>query len=316
MVVVGAALAIACGSLPPPESRGSFSFGVFGDGPYRWTELGRFDRLMQDVNRSDLSFFVHIGDVLWYPCSDEALADRRDALRGIGVPVVYTPGDNEWSDCHERIAGRYDPLDRLRAVRRIFFRDTLWSEIGALRPTRQSADSPWAEYVENIRWEMGTIVFATMHLVGSGSDLAPFNGRTDANDAEAQQRWQAALAWMADAFRVAGERNARAVVLAMHGNLGFDPPLDDPDVYGPIRRALAEHAVRWGKPVLVIHGDWHELHIDQALVDADGTAVPNVTRLETFGSPDIGWVRVFVDTLGPALFSFEPRKMPRHMLWW
>jgi hypothetical protein len=35
----------------------------------------------------------------------------------------------------------------------------------------------------------------------------------------------------------------------------------------------------------------------------------NFTRLETFGSPDIGWVRVVVDTVAGRVVEFEPRLM-------
>jgi hypothetical protein len=32
-----------------------------------------------------------------------------------------------------------------------------------------------------------------------------------------------------------------------------------------------------------------------------------ITRLETYGSPFVGWVKVTVDPARPDLFSFEPR---------
>lgn len=314
-LALAAALA-GCGELPPVEPRGSFSFGVFGDGPYRWNQMGRFDRLIEDVNRADVAFLIHIGDVLWYPCSDQVLLDRRDALAGVRAPVVYTPGDNEWTDCHERIAGGYDPLERLDAVRRIFFAEVRWSGVETLRPVRQSADTAWARYVENVRWEMGDIVFATLHVVGSENGLEPFPGRSAANDAEARERMRAGLAWMAEAFGVAATQDARAVVLAMHANPGFDGDDADRAPYAEFLRALAAEAAQWDKPVLLIHGDWHELHIDRPLVDSAGDTVRNVLRLETFGSPDIGWVNVVVDTTAAELFAFEPRKMPRRMIWW
>ena len=38
-------------------------------------------------------------------------------------------------------------------------------------------------------------------------------------------------------------------------------------------------------------------------------------RLETFGSPDIGWVDVVVDTASSEPFRFEPNVTPRWM-WW
>ncbi len=46
-----------------------------------------------------------------------------------------------------------------------------------------------------------------------------------------------------------------------------------------------------------------------------GDTLRNVARLETVGSPDIGWVRVIVDTIGGQLFSFELREMPSLLPW-
>jgi len=67
--------------------------------------------------------------------------------------------------------------------------------------------------------------------------------------------------------------------------------------------------------VLFIHGDNHEFIVDRPLIDPETTdTVWNVIRLETMGSPDIGWIRVIVDTIGPDLFSFEPRHMGS--AWW
>jgi hypothetical protein len=35
--------------------------------------------------------------------------------------VIYTPGDNEWTDTHDERVGSHDPLERLASIRRIFF---------------------------------------------------------------------------------------------------------------------------------------------------------------------------------------------------
>ena len=39
----------------------------------------------------------------------------------------------------------------------------------------------------------------------------------------------------------------------------------------------------------------------------DGEPVPNALRLETYGSPFVGWVRVTVDPDSPGVFIVEPR---------
>ena len=121
-VACAAAALAACGPssadrLPPD----SFAFGVFGDGPYYLWEEGPFERLIADVNQTDLRWFLHVGDILDRSCGDEVLAKRLAQFNTIRHPVIYTPGDNEWTDCHQGRSGGFDPLDRLAAVRRIFF---------------------------------------------------------------------------------------------------------------------------------------------------------------------------------------------------
>ncbi|MGH7546310.1 MAG: hypothetical protein ACREKI_09025, partial [Gemmatimonadota bacterium] len=282
-IIVGV-LPVACGELPPPEPRGHFTFGVFGDGPYTGGELARFRRLLDDVNRTEISFLIHVGDLLWYPCSDEALLERRDALSTLSAPVVYTPGDNEWTDCHERLAGGYAPLERLSAVRRIYFADTTWSGVSRLRPTSQAADLEWAPFVENVRWEVGGIVFATLHVVGSDNGFQPFPGRSADDDAEARTRTRAALAWMRETFAIATEQDARAVVFAMHADPDFERASVRSGAYAPFLSALETEAMRFGRRVLLVHGDSHEQRADRPLRTRDsGDTVPNLLRLETYG---------------------------------
>ncbi len=303
-------------NLPPVDpTEGSFTFGVIGDGPYYGIEEGRFRRMLTDVNASGAVFLLHVGDIMWYPCSDQKFLSIRDALSGLDMPVVYTPGDNDWTDCHERRPGRYDPLDRLATIRRIFFADTSWNNASALALRSQAADSQWATFVENQQWVFGGILFATMHVVGSDNALEDFAGRTEANDSEVATREAAALAWMGAAFAEAERLDTRAVVLTMHADPDFEDRWQTQAAYGQLKTQLAALANRWAKPVLFIHGDNHEFTVDRPLIDPETKdTVWNVTRLETMGSPDIGWIRVIVDTIAPDLFSFEPRHLGN--AWW
>lgn len=62
--------------------------------------------------------------------------------------------------------------------------------------------------------------------------------------------------------------------------------------------------------MLLIHGDTHEYTVDHPLRRAGtGEALENFTGLETYGSPDIGWVRVVVDSVAGRVVEFEPRLM-------
>jgi hypothetical protein len=70
---------------------------------------------------------------------------------------------------------------------------------------------------------------------------------------------------------------------------------------------MEEVARRLGKPVLFIHGDTHLYRADAPFLDASGQPLANPRRLETYGSPFVGWVKVSVDPARPEIFGFEPR---------
>jgi hypothetical protein len=315
-----AALASAlagCWSPTPPTPGGSFRFAVFGDGPYYPQENGRARRVIEALNARPLAFVIHVGDIMWQRCTDAAYRERRDLIETIRHPVVYTPGDNEWLDCVDIGWSADDPLDRLASLRATFFSpaDRSLGEM-PLRLESQSSDPAHTEFVENARWSHGGVQFVTIHVVGSANGRRPFPGRAARHDDEVARRTQAAVAWLHDGFRAATAANAAAVVVALHANPSYSPSEAEHEPYKPVEDALVELAKQFGKPILVIHGDEHRYTLDRPFRDpATGAPVPNMQRLETFGSPDIGWVDVVVDTALAEPFRFEPNVTPRWM-WW
>lgn len=305
------------GERRPPDPPGTLVFGVVGDAPYNVLEERRFAGVIEDVNRDSLPWVIHVGDAFSAPCTDVIMEDRVARLRMIDAGVVFTPGDNDWTDCWGRRMGRYDPLERLDAVRRIFFPRPGWSLGGRpIAVVSQSDDPRWREFVENQRWTGDRVTFATVHLVGSRNGLERHPGWGAPNEREAARRTEASVAWLRDAFEQARADSARAVVVAMHAEPNLDAPADDPyrAVYRPFFAALATEARAYGGPVLLIHGDSHAYRVDRPLVDSmAGDPVPNVTRLITMGSPDLGWVRVTLDADGR--FSFEPRRVSFWRVW-
>lgn len=307
---------LACSEPPrplPPVDRlpaNSFAFAVFGDGPYEPREMPRFRRVLDDVNRSNVEWLLHVGDILWYPCSDSAFASRLAAMSSIDHAVVYTPGDNEWTDCHTRQEGGLAPLDRLAALRRIFFSHP--SQSLGRRPIAlesQAQDPAFAEFPENARWMYGGFVFVTIHVVGSGNAGGPFRGRTAADDAEVARRTRAAISWLDAGFAQAHQRSAKGVVLALHADLGLEERSGPGKAYAALVDRLKRNVAGFAGPVLLIHGDSHVQRVDHPLTDSAGRPYANFTRLETFGSPDIGWVRVVIDTVAGRVTGYEPRLM-------
>ena len=199
---------------PTPEEPdpGTFAVAFLGDAPYYVWEDIRFRRLLRQLNASELAAVVSVGDIFWRPCSDEMYFKHLEYFDSVRHPVIYTPGDNEWADCHEPRVGGYEPLDRLAKIREVFFADPARSlGDGKMELASQGASPPFEEYVENARWEQQGIVFATVHLVGSRNALEPFPGRTAADDEESTRRTAAAAAWVRAAFARARETAAPAV---------------------------------------------------------------------------------------------------------
>lgn len=304
--LAGVLALLACSppDAPAPLPPNAIAFGVFGDGPYGRTEYTRFRNLLEDVNTAELRWLLHIGDILGSRCTDAALDERLQVMNAIAHPVIYTPGDNEWTDCHP---GGFRPLERLAYIRRTFFADPARS-LGATRMEleTQSAMAQWSEFVENQRWRVGRVLFVTAHIVGSRNGLESFDGRTTADDEAVHRRTRASLAWIDSAFAIAARDSLRTVVIAAHADPRFQRRGSDNEAYGELLDRLEQHARTFPGRILFIHGDSHEYRVDQPFTERE-----SFTRLETYGSPDIGWVRVVVDTLAGSILDVEPRLMSR-----
>jgi hypothetical protein len=314
VLLVFAALPLLSCSLPdqPVLPAGCMAFGVFGDGPYRAWELGRFRQVLRDVNRSDIEWLIHVGDIFWYPCNDGHYLRQRGMMNAIEHPVVYTPGDNEWVDCHVLVAGGFDPLERLDYLRRTLYpRPDRSLGQTPMRVESQSAHPEWAEFVENVRWQRGGFVFITIHIVGSENAQEEYPERSPAADAEVARRTAAAFAWIDEAFDVARAQGRSGVVIAMHADPGYYYR-GAPEPFEDFQLHLRDQVMNFEGEVMLIHGDSHVQRHDHPMKDPDGEHIQRFTRVETYGSPQIGWVRVVVDTVNGEFRDVQTRVTP----WW
>ncbi len=319
VLVVGGAYVgfskIAPRSPEPPIAvrEGAFAFAALGDAPYSMVEFDLFEIVRRDLAAHDLAVVVHVGDIFSEPCRDEAYRRTRDVFDDLPHPVVYTPGDNEWTDCFDGTP-ETDPYHRLASIREILFPDP-WTSRGGRRVAleSQAGDPEHGEFVEHARWTHEDVVFATVHLVGSSNGNRPFEGRTELEAEEPVRRTRAAAAWLRETFTAAEESDAVAVVLAFHAHPFFEDPPDARyrQVFEPFLRTLEEEVAAFEGPVLGIHGDFHRFIVDRPLVDREtGDTLRNFTRVQVPGSPDVGWVHVTVDPGVPDPFRVEARVIP------
>lgn len=287
---------------------GSFHFCALGDMPYYLpADYERFDNVIDVVNAENPAFTVHVGDTKSGSslCSDENYQRTLKSFSRFEHPLIYTPGDNEWTDCNRAAAGDWDAVERLSLVRKLFFKDSNTLGGGdAFKLTVQSSDPQFATYVENRMWSKGGVVFATVHVVGSNNNrqenipgaVEEFLGRDEANEA-----------WLDTVFNRASSTNAPALALFIHAN-PFRDLKDERDPNAGFARFLEQlqkRTIAFEKPVLLVHGDTHYFRIDKPMMH-EGTkrdSVENFTRLEVFGASNMHALRIDVDPSSPQVFS-------------
>lgn len=297
MIARVTALLLAVLAAGPALAADTFTFAVMGDMPYKLPdEYARFDKVIARVNQARPAFTVHVGDIKsgGLPCTDENLDSVKRQFGTIDGALIYTPGDNEWTDCHRK-GGK--PLERLAKVRATFFPAGASLGKAPLAVERQAAP-----FVENARWTRSGVVFATLHAIGSNNNLGIDLGTAT----EFFERNAANVAWIRDAFTAAKAANAKAVVLFQQANPRFDQEPDFRTGFNGMLDALERETKAFGKPVLLVHGDTHTFRVDKPMRVWGGGMVENLTRLETFGETDFHAVEVLVDPDHPEVFAFRP----------
>lgn len=315
----------------PKEADGqdAFSFGVIGDIPYGEQEIAKFPARIQDLNADrSLDFVAHVGDIKngSSVCSDGYFAFIREQFDTFELPLVFTPGDNEWVDCHRANNGAYNPLERLDKLREVFFNEP-GKTLGATMPVKsqEALGLP-----ENVRFTENRVAFSVVNVQGSNNSLQPWSGLgetavTPEQQAEVEYRTEAVLAQIRATFSDAARRNDRAVVLMTQADM-FDPSLlaaasANPAVVSGFREivdAIVEETNRFDGPVYLINGDSHVFAENQPLapgspwldiygqaeaaddlqrVTVDGSAnATNYVRFTTSGNsaggPVLSWEKV------------------------
>lgn len=322
----------------------TFQFGLVGDTAYSRVEEQQFERVIAALNANDVAFVMHVGDFQTdprpynrtperssMPCVMDSYTRVLASLQRVRHPFILTPGDNDWTDCHYLAAEKIDPLQALARVRAMFFPPGKSLGQRTIAVESQASDPAHARFVENRRWSLGGVVFVTAHVVGSNDNL----GRTPEMDAEHRERKAANLAWIKAAFAKARSDNSRGVVLMVQANPGFEnywpptakgryflpfvgrgnaPPVPGGAAFGDYVALLAEELERYDRPVAFLHGDTHLFRIDKPLYSKKTNRVfENFTRVETFGSPDMHWVRVTVDPADPGLLRFQAEIVPENV---
>jgi hypothetical protein len=294
-------------------SEGKLTLAVYGDAPYGTsptdsTQTDATPAFIDSINADpNVSLVLHVGDIhsgKQY-CTQAYDQNIFSLWTHFKDPLIYTPGDNEWSDCHKVAEGgglynsstgqidyvldasgnpvdyaKGDPTANLALVRSIFFPRPGHAIGGGHKRVLSQAELPnWAhpsdaKFVENVLWVQSRVVFVTINLPGgSNNDNDVWYGAPTQSAAQVQEiaeRTDADVRWLETAFALAKLIHAKAVLIQTQADM-WDPEKGAAHLtaYEPFVKSIATHTTDLGRPVLLFNGDSHVYLSDNPLSAVD-----------------------------------------------
>lgn len=296
-----AALPARAEGLPAPTWR----VALIGDVPYSEAERRELPLMLEAIAQADTRVVIHVGDIKHGGgrCDDAVFADRLALFQASPVPLVYVPGDNDWTDCHRASNGSYEPEERLEQLRRLF-----WTDNRSLGRKKLSLERQAGPYREHSRFILGPVLFVTLNLPGGDNNW----GKTDVPSEEFRQRHPAVLDWLTNSFALARRKKLAGVVVLVQANPGlkhFAQGLGHRS-YLQFLETLRGETERFKGQVVLVHGDTHQARVDHPLLDPSRRPQQRFTRVESYGYPSMGWIEAVIDTNTPELFSFTLHPWP------
>ncbi len=240
---------------------GTTRIAVFGDSPYgtKPTDTAEFDvypTLVNSINADpSVALVLHVGDIhsgKTY-CTAKYDQDIYNFWTAFQKPLVYTPGDNEWTDCHKtgeggglynKTTGQIDyltdpngqlldyaggnPAQNLELVRSIFFSDPGFTLGGrklvlSQRYFYDRAHPSDANYAENVIFVKSRVLFVAVNVPGGSNNdqdiwyKAPTMSPEQAQDVS--DRSAADIRWLDTAFALARLLRLNAVVIQTQADM-------------------------------------------------------------------------------------------------
>lgn len=228
------------------------------------------------------------------PCSDKLYARRKNMFNGADSALIVSLTAGDWSEC-KNAKGKSAALERLDRLRDMLFANDASFGAKKIPLVRQSSSAKFRSYVENARWEVGKVLFATINLPANNNRYLSAAGL----DSEFEDRLIANRDWLQRIFILASRRKFDGIVLFSDGD-----PITPPsraelgsrrDGFAEARRQIVSLTGKFGRKVLVI-----------STQTAAGKTADDAIRWQgNLGSLRIGpgWAEVTVAPSNPQLFA-------------
>jgi hypothetical protein len=279
------------------QAQSDFHFGVIAHA-MKMSDVGPLREAIAETDTDNLAFVVVNGiKPAAEPCIDPIYEQRRDLLDEAKNGLVVSLAASDWASCKNSV-GRSGALDRRDRVRELFFNGE-YSLGGTRLPLlRQSSATKFRAYVENTRWEIGSVLFVTLDLPANNNNFLPGAGR----NSEFEDRLIANHEWLQRVFTIASRKKMRGVVLFVDGN-PFGENMSLRDGYAEVRKQILAIAAAFKGRLLLVHGQ-----------NAAGTAAISWQKnLGIVGAGNgganegkNGWLKLAVHPASADLFELAP----------
>lgn len=287
------------GSSAAQAEPAAFSFGVIAPVRSDATNDAGLSQAIQATDADNLAFVVSSGiKTAQEPCTDQLFFRRKELFQSAKNGVIVSVAAGDWTSCKAH-NGRSMAVERLSRIRELFFGNE-FSFGGTKLPLTRQANTPrFRTYVENLRWDIGNVVFATVHLPANNNDFVAAAGR----NSEFEDRMMADRNWLHRVFGVATQKGAAGIVLFSDGD-----PIASPDAlelpglgvrrdgFIEIRKQILALSARFSGKVVLVHGQ------QGSPATANGLSWRGNLADVTVGS---SWVRITVDPILPTLFALS-----------
>jgi hypothetical protein len=226
-------------------NRSPFSFGVIFPG----TPL---QEAIDESNADNLAFMVTIGlKPADEPCSDKVYEERKQMLDGAQHGIIVSLTASDWAECRDE-DGKSAATGRLSRLRDLLFSDEFSAGGTRIPVIRQSTILKFRSYAENMRWQIGGVMFATINLPANNNDYVRAAGR----NSEFEDRLIANRDWLHRLFILAEQKKVSAIVLFCDGNpmAVSSGGSSSRDGFAEIRRQISNIAARFPGRILIVHG--------------------------------------------------------------
>jgi hypothetical protein len=276
-----------------------FDFGVIANLLRSTPDETTLGEIIADTDRENLAFIVVNGiKASNEPCSDAVYMRRKTMLDSAKNGMIVSLAGSDWIDCRDS-RGRVISQERLNRLRELFYGDEFSFGSSRIPVMRQSTSPKFRSYAENMRWEVGNTMFATLDLPAENNHYRKEAGR----NSEFEDRLIANHEWMQRIFTFATRKRFDGVVLFCDGDPLTEPGLlerIDPrakrDGFLETRRDLLALARKFPGKVLVVFSQTTE---------PDNEPANTIRWQANIGKIGVraGWIKLHVDNTSPSLFS-------------